>query len=73
MTPKMLINVVLPRIIRGGEPTELTKYLSTSDAGREVLKACVRFYSANIDKPDYSKFNINTSINIEDYRYETRK
>lgn len=69
MTPKLLISIVLPRLCDKGEPTELTKYLSKSSAGRDILQACLRFYIANM-KSEYSKFKIETDIDIEDYRYD---
>ena len=56
-------------MVRNGKATQITKLLSKSKQGREILCALVAYYCNHMG-PDYSKYELDLNIDIERYRYE---
>lgn len=65
---RLLISVVKPRIIREGKPTQLTRRLMMTPKGRAIVRYMLTYYLETDRGEGYDYYDLDTNINIEDYR-----
>lgn len=65
---RLLIAVVKPRIIREGKPTPLTRRLMMTPKGRAIVCYMLTYYLETGRGEGYNYYDLDTNINIEDYR-----
>lgn len=63
-----LIAIVKPRLIQGGRPTPLTRRLMRTPRGRALVRYMFAFYVAAIKREGFYYYDLDTSLDIKDYR-----
>ena len=65
-----IIKAVRPYLIQNGRPTGVVKKLHETEAGKQLVQAMFAYYASIVPaKIECCGWELDTNINIEDYRW----
>lgn len=70
ITHGKFITILRPYFIRDGRPTALVRKIQETQKGRMLCAALYSYYTSTLEHPDYASWELDTSIDIENYRIE---